>query len=81
MSGKWSLIGAAANGTEIVLSFAGNGGSVFHKAVRIPDGELRPRYGAPGQSLVEKERALIESHYAPCTRSYPEAESEGPQTY
>ncbi|WP_136690050.1 hypothetical protein [Halorhabdus amylolytica] len=59
------------NATETVLTFAGNGGRVYHKAVRMPDSELRPLCGADGRSLLEKERSLIESHYDPCRACFP----------
>ena len=73
------LMGAASDEegeeSETVLTFAGNGGSVFHKTVQMPDGELRPRCGTRGRGLVEKMRALIESHYDACEYCYHDAES------
>ena len=63
---------------EIVIAFGGES-RTFHAASRHPTRGLRPRCGTSGRNPLEKQRELIESHYAPCQLCYPEAHQEGAQ--
>lgn len=62
---------------ETVLVFGGRGRMVYHAAWETFDGELRPRCGARGGNLFEKERSLIESHYDPCANCYHDGDASG----
>jgi hypothetical protein len=67
---------ATAEPPETVVVFGGNA-KRYHDAVEGPDG-LRPRCAAAGRNPLLKERELIESHYKPCSRCFPQrvADSE-----
>jgi hypothetical protein len=58
----------------VVLTFTGSGGRRYHRAM-LWDG-LCPRCGQEGRNATLKERAAIESHYAPCRRCFPDGVGE-----
>jgi len=54
----------------VVLTFTGGGGRGYHRAV-LDDG-LRADCGQRGRNATLKQRELIESHYTPCGRCFPD---------
>lgn len=56
-----------------VATFGGNAGSKYHRTY-VHNGEQRVVCGLSGRNLLVKERALIETHYEPCGRCFPDQE-------
>lgn len=56
-----------------VLTFGGSGGRTYHRVSEPPSGGVRPYCGQHGRNPLRKDRAVIESHYDPCPKCFPNA--------
>jgi hypothetical protein len=56
----------------VVLTFGGHGGRVYHRVRETLEGERVTACGQQGRNPYLKERAVIESHYSPCRRCFPD---------
>jgi len=59
------------NAPELVLTFGGHGGRVYHRVRETPEGDLVAWCSQQGRNPFLKERAAIESHYDACRGCFP----------
>jgi hypothetical protein len=60
----------AGESPEVVLTFGGHGGRVYHRVRETLKGDLVAWCSQQGRNPLLKERAAIESHYSPCRRCF-----------
>jgi len=62
----------ATNRPDEVLTFGGSS-RTYHR-VHERDGDVHAGCGQSGRNPLVKDRSVIESHYEPCSRCFPEGD-------